>query len=695
MRRLTALAVLLLATCPRFAWSHSTSTAGIHVFDWHSATVSRVVSSAYSWNNFGYTVFFRSDFGESVEVGERRCMKSQVLDVDVADAYAFDIHETVNLALLVDTEQSGEAVTVAYDAVGGPAQVVKSIVKQEGERFVTLEFELGRARFANRGDHGTDLMIHDVAPITVCDIEIERSFASPPEREHGWLDLTVRNEAGQPTAARMGLYDSFGRMPIPSQDAVLLREFDDRSYTFLLQAGTPWPHGNLFVFYVDGRYRARVPAGTYTLVASKGIEYRMTKEEIVVEPGATAEHSIALSRFLDQPAAGWYSGDVHIHSMRRDEKDSRSLLAQVRAEDVHVGNILKMGNVSGSHFPQLGWGKAGRATRDSYAIVSGQEDPRTLTLGHTIHLDLQEPVRFPEAYLSYHKVFEAVAQQGGVSGYAHGAGTLPGTVLGMTLEAVFDLLDFGEVMQSSSIGTDVWFTLLNLGYRICPAAGTDYPYHDHPGAVRTYVNTGSTYDIDAWFEGLDAGRTFVSNGPLLSFELNGRGIGSEVRAESGESLSFELSATMSPDLGRLERLELIRNGEVIATDTATTGGEILELTHDNEAEESGWYVARAHGPEIGGGRAIGAISAPIYLIVDGNERTWKRSLVPSLVERLVDALETVKGAQLAQVIDSEAWETIPVWQKQFERQLEEVRPRIEEAQRRLRALADEAAAADR
>ena len=36
-----------------------------------------------------------------------------------------------------------------------------------------------------------------------------------------------------------------------------------------------WPHTNRFVLYTDGRYRARVPAGRYRLIASKGIEYRV------------------------------------------------------------------------------------------------------------------------------------------------------------------------------------------------------------------------------------------------------------------------------------------------------------------------------------------------------------------------------------------------------------------------------------
>ena len=113
-------------------------------------------------------------------------------------------------------------------------------------------------------------------------------------------------------------------------------------------------------------------------------------------------------------------------------KDSRpttrkDAIAAKNARRVHVGNVLKMGNVGQTYFPQYVWGADGRRSRQHHTLVSGQEDPRTLTIGHTIHLNLVHPVRFAEDYLNYHRVFEAVGGQGGLSGFAHAAGGLPGT----------------------------------------------------------------------------------------------------------------------------------------------------------------------------------------------------------------------------------------------------------------------------
>ena len=58
---------------------------------------------------------------------------------------------------------------------------------------------------------------------------------------------------------------------------------------------------------------------------------------------------------------------------------------------------------------------------------------------------------------------------------------------GMALLAPLGLVDFIEVLQGGRLVDDGWYRLLNLGYRVKPAAGTDWPYSDFPGVVRFYV----------------------------------------------------------------------------------------------------------------------------------------------------------------------------------------------------------------
>ena len=167
--------------------------------------------------------------------------------------------------------------------------------------------------------------------------------------------------------------------------------------------------------------KRRVPVGTYELVASHGIEYQFHRSQIEVTKDQTTAVTITMQRYADMPAAGWYSGDAHIH-VTRDEVADPQLWGFVSAEDVHVGNLLEMGNIQNVYFHQpKAWGKASRFERDGHFIVSGQEAPRTGQFGHTIHFNIQRPVHLKtDEYFLYQKVFQEVASQpGGISGFAH------------------------------------------------------------------------------------------------------------------------------------------------------------------------------------------------------------------------------------------------------------------------------------
>ena len=61
--------------------------------------------------------------------------------------------------------------------------------------------------------------------------------------------------------------------------------------------------------------------------------------------------------------------------LSRDQAVDLAVWGQIAAEDLYVGNLLEMGNITGTHFKQPAWGQAGRFERDGRVLVSGQEDP--------------------------------------------------------------------------------------------------------------------------------------------------------------------------------------------------------------------------------------------------------------------------------------------------------------------------------
>ncbi len=396
--------------------------------------------------------------------------------------------------------------------------------------------------------------------------------------------------------------------------------------------------------------------------------------------------TVTLERYADLPSRGWYSGDSHIH-LTRDEVADPLVWGMVAAEDVYVGNLLEMGNISGTHFKQPDlWGPASRFGREGHYIVSGHEDPRTGHMGHTIHHNLELPIHpAAEDYFFYNKVFEQSRKQGGTSGFAHMGSGFNGQ-RGLALTVPFGLVNFIEVLQAGRIFTDVWYRFLNLGYQINPAAGSDWPYSDFPGVVRNYVKVNGPLDLNAWFKSFHAGHVYVTNGPFLELTVNGRQMGEEVRVKRGASLHIAASTQLNPDVDALNRLELVILGDVAAT-VAADGKDRIDFHQELKAEHGMWIAVRALGARQDPRNMIIAHSAPIYVVVDG-EPSWKASAVPELVAYQRAQLEDLLAAPLEPLDDLEPWETrdllLDVWQTQRPR----LQPTINEANARYQQLLD-------
>jgi len=61
-----------------------------------------------------------------------------------------------------------------------------------------------------------------------------------------------------------------------------------------------------------------------------------------------------------------------------------------------------------------------------------------------------------------------------------------------------------------------YYALLDCGFRLRPTAGTANGVHPVPlGFGRVYVHLPDGFSYNAWLKGLDAGRSFVTTGPML------------------------------------------------------------------------------------------------------------------------------------------------------------------------------------
>jgi hypothetical protein len=385
---------------------------------------------------------------------------------------------------------------------------------------------------------------------------------------------------------------------------------------------------------------------------------------------------------------GWYSGDSHIH-LTRDEVADPTVWGMSAAEDVHVGNLLEMGNIAVTHFKQPEqWGEASRYSLNGrHYVVTGQEDPRTGQLGHTIHLNLKSPLHASsDEYFFYKQLFQAAFDQGALSGFAH-AGVGFNGPRGAALTVPFGLVNFLEVMQGGRVNDETWYRFLNMGYRINPAAGSDWPYTDLPGGVRHYVKVDGAFDVDKWFASMKAGNLFVTNGPFLEFSINGQPMGSELRVKRGTTLNITASAQLNPDVDQLDRIELIVLGDV-SNSTSANGTDRVEFRQQLKAERSMWIAIRARGertvPGFGPSDAQAerplavAHTAPIYVIVD-DEPSWKAEAVPELVAFQRNKLREILTEPIVPSQDLEAWETRDLLLSGWAKQQPLLKPSVDEA----------------
>lgn len=674
--------VVLVRTTP--LWGHEREGRYIEPIPWKKPHFARVIALGYSQLGLDLD----RSHAEMKTIAGHSCIVGNMAAFEVDSQYAYDIDEPVDMTLTYAPEFTTAPIAVLWNKNGGNGHGEMTINPEPGETLRKVTVTLDRARFAKFGTQGVDIAVgslEDVlgsgipkGKIALCDIEISRSGKTKPLGAPGSVHLEVRDATtGTLEPARVGIYDATGRAPLPSDQALLVERFADKIRLLTVDQRAFWPSDNRVAFYVRGSYESRLPAGTYEIVVARGPEFRVYHGHFDVREGETTQVSVALERYANLPERGWFSGDGHIHLARAETRDT-NVWTQIAAEDVHVGNLLQMGNIAGTYFEQPAWGKAGRFEHDGYLIASGQEDPRTAQLGHTIHHNLQSPIHLsPDTYFLYHQVFDESHRQGGISGFAHLNAGWFNVRRGVALEVPFGDVDFLEVLQAGKLSTDVWYDFLNLGYRLTPSAGSDFPYIDLPGVVRDYVKVDGSYDPDAWYTSFRAGHVYVTDGPFLDFTVNGHQMGDEVHVPQGSKLDIVAHAQLNPDVDQLDRLELVVLGDVVAAESAH-GQDRVKLDTQITAEHSMWIAVRAYGSRREEWNETAAHSAPIYVVVDG-EPTWKREQVPQIVERERKYLKEILTAPLVPAEDLESHETRKLLVEQWPKQLELLKARVQKA----------------
>ena len=63
-----------------------------------------------------------------------------------------------------------------------------------------------------------------------------------------------------------------------------------------------------------------------------------------------------------------------------------------------------------------------------------------------------------------------------------------------------------------------------------------------PGGDRVYVQVPGPFTYESWIDNLKKGRSFVSNGPMLEFSVDGKALSETIKLEAPQKLRVKASA---------------------------------------------------------------------------------------------------------------------------------------------------------
>jgi hypothetical protein len=196
-------------------------------------------------------------------------------------------------------------------------------------------------------------------------------------------------------------------------------------------------------------------------------------------------------------------------------------------------------------------------------------------------------------------------------------------------------------------GLQNYYTLLNCGFHLRPTAGTASGVHPVPlGFGRVYVRLPAGFSYKDWMAGLDAGRSFVTTGPMLFATLDGHDPGHHFSCQADDRpLTFTAAGSVQ-SAHPLSRIEIVVNGQVTHTIPpqnvkTATGAHRSEFSRKIEISGSSWVAVRcfARTPQ---GRPRFAHTAPFHVKVPERPLRPRQEEVTFLVKRMREQIDRNK-----------------------------------------------------
>lgn len=416
-----------------------------------------------------------------------------------------------------------------------------------------------------------------------------------------------------------------------------------------------------------------LPAGDYTVYATRGPEYSLEKADVRIVQGERVAPEWRTPRRVLR-SRHWISADLHVHGEYSFDstlgarariadfvaQGGEVLVATEHSRVVDYQPIVQSMGLSHLLVAVTGTELTGMAHGDRLARTIGHDnvfplqadpqqyrggllpqenrrlgevigawkalDPRVVfQLNHPRNLAKPDDDLYFFNHLGVDRRFDP-AQPLAAETNRSLIETLPGSPF---RDIDFDAI---EIMNGARIANyhatrEDWFALLRQGHRMTATGNSDsHSAAEIVAMPRNYVRTEGTrldeeaverFDLDAFVDAIHRGRSFVTTGPLLDVRLDGQGPGRTVRGRHAD-LAIRVRAA---DWIGVERMRVFVNGALVRESPASRHG-----THEISLDfaRDSFVTVEVEGSAGGDYRAVYpgftpiAFSNPIWVDADGD-----------------------------------------------------------------------------
>ena len=435
-------------------------------------------------------------------------------------------------------------------------------------------------------------------------------------------------------------------------------------------------------FTCDGEANLSLTNGEYSYTIESGKEFLPASGKISIKNKTNIVKKIRLQRIADMNKEGWFAGDLHNHT---DIKNTPLFIKSENINIAYVPNWWINPPLGRQWKPELTNYPPLIKIDDTHLLYTraGEDERCDCTL---MFFGLPDDIKIPTVTWTYPPNVFFAEKFGKISNvWVHLDHLywwqLPAILASGELDSIEvinnnftrnrmntteawgkprDKKEYPDPFGNAEYQQDVYFKILNCGFRIPPAAGSAAPVGGGPfGYNRVYVHVNGKLTWEKWWKNLEAGKCFLTCGPLLRVTANGKLPGHIFKSK--KSIKINLNIKVS-SIDKITKIQIIKNGKIYKS---FLSGEFNKIKNncDVSFNKSGWFLIRVLTENKKVYRF--AMTAPFYVEIGDNPKYIDKKSVEFFLNWAEQAAKRnpETDTEKRKVYDNYSKKTITFWQK--------------------------------